>query len=165
MENRALITLYFQITDIWKRFCEAHQELLELTCDEYFALIRNKLDELNHIVEQKQVVMEYINGLNDTRADLIEELNQTTNTDISSVKELISFVKSLEIEKEEKHLFRFNAFLVDTINKIKKQTEINQDFINRAMTSIDEVRESLLGKNRFQTYNSRGKTQSLYRRN
>jgi flagellar biosynthesis/type III secretory pathway chaperone len=95
---------------------------------------------------------------------LIDSLNQQQDVKIESVQELIAFIKALPIEQEEKHLYRFNAFLVDTINKIRKQTEMNQDFINRAMTSIDEVRNSLLGKTRFQTYTAQGKTRSMHRR-
>ena len=63
MNDNNIIIFYFQVTDIWKRFCEAHQELFELTCDEYHCLIKNNIEELNIIIEKKQTHMEYINSI------------------------------------------------------------------------------------------------------
>ncbi len=165
MNDNNIIIFYFQVTDIWKRFCEAHQELFELTCDEYHCLIKNNIEELNIIIEKKQTHMEYINSINNLRENIITDINLTyKDANIDNVKDLLSFMLATDIERDEKHLQRFNNFLISTIEKIQSQNMTNQQFLQKAMTSIEDVRESLLGKNKFQTYNAKGKTQNLARR-
>jgi flagellar biosynthesis/type III secretory pathway chaperone len=165
MSDKDLLIFYFQVTDLWKRFCESHQEMFELTCDEYYALLKNDLDKVDLIVEKKQTLMEYISSLNELREELIRDINIVyTNAKIENVSQLLSFMLATTIEKDEAHLNRFNTFLIDTIEKIQKQNSINQQFITKAMTSIESVRENLLGKSRYQTYDSRGQTKSLMRR-
>lgn len=162
MSDKDLLIFYFQVTDLWKRFCESHQEMFELTCDEYYALLKNDLDKVDLIVEKKQSLMEYISSLNDLREELIRDINIVySNAKIENVTQLLSFMLATTIEKDEQHLKRFNTFLIDTIEKIQKQNSINQQFITKAMTSIESVRENLLGKSRYQTYDSRGQTKSL----
>lgn len=163
--DKNLTIFYFQITDVWKRFCEAHQELFELTCDEYHALIKNNLESIESITEQKKTVIKYVGELNSIREECIRDINIIyPEAKIENVQHLLKFMLATDIEKEEKHLTRFNNFLIDTIQKIQKQNGMNQQFIKKAMTSIDEVRENLLGKNRHLTYTSTGKTRSLSRR-
>lgn len=165
MKDKDLVIFYFQVTDLWKRFCESHQEMFELTCDEYHALIKNDLEEVDLIVEKKQSIMDYISSINDLREELIRDINIVyTSAKIENVSQLLKFMLATTIEKDEQHLKRFNNFLIDTIEKIQKQNSINQQFITKAMTSIESVRENLLGKSRFQTYDSRGQTKSLMRR-
>ncbi len=165
MKDKDLIIFYFQVTDLWKRFCEAHQELFELTCDEYHCLIKNDLDKLEKTVAEKQIIIEYIYELNNLREELIRDINLTfNNAKIKNVKDLLNFMLNSDIEKEEQHLRRFNNFLIDTIEKIQNQNHINQKFLSKAMTSIEEVRQNLLGKSKFQTYTAQGKTKSFMRR-
>jgi flagellar biosynthesis/type III secretory pathway chaperone len=166
MSNDKNMTIfYFQITDIWKRFCEAHQELFELTCDEYHALIKNNLDVIESITVQKEAVINYISELNSLREESIRDINLVyPEASISNVADLLKFVLESEVEKQEQHLNRFNNFLIDTIKKIQKQNDINQRFLKKAMTSIDEVRDNLLGKSRHMTYTPQGKTKTIMRR-
>jgi flagellar biosynthesis/type III secretory pathway chaperone len=139
--------------------------MFELTCDEYHCLIKNSLEKIDLIVEKKQALIEYISSLNDLREDIISEINLVyPDANIQSVNNLLQFMLATKVEKDEKHLKRFNSFLIDTIEKIQKQNTINQQFISKAMTSIEDVREHLLGRSKYQTYNSKGQTKSLMRR-
>ena len=60
------------------------------------------------------------------------------------------------VELKEKHLFRFNALLIDLIEKIQNQNKRNQLFINKALHSLKEIRQDVLGKKSYSTYTSRG---------
>jgi hypothetical protein len=52
--NEKLATLYFEVTNLWKEFCEEHNELFNLTCDEYSLLMQSNLELLDDkLIEKK----------------------------------------------------------------------------------------------------------------
>ncbi|EQC43565.1 flagellar export chaperone FlgN [Bacteriovorax sp. Seq25_V] len=148
---------YFQITDIWKLHCELHSELFDLTCDEYMHLLSSNLDELERTVSDKNHKIEQIR-LNDLeREELLKKLsNDYPNQKIESISNIIEFFKDFAPEKESKHLFRFNELLIDIVTKIQDQNKKNQLFINKALSSLRQIREEATGKKSITTYNSKG---------
>jgi len=151
--------LYFQITELWKRLCEEHAQLFDLTCEEYETLLRSNINELNYIVEKKQAVLEYIGQLDELRADLIKELNDLVEDQtIEKVSDLLEIMEAYELEREHKHLKSFNDFLIDMIEKIQEQNKTNQIFIKKAMLSLKDLQEEIIGHSKkYETYNSKGK--------
>lgn len=133
--NDNLAILYFQITDIWKRLCEEHNDLFGVTCDEYSLLLKSELDLLDEKLVEKSQIIHRINQLENQRKSIIERINEITpNEEIDSVSKLLEFMQTYEVEKKQKHLFRFNALLIDIIEKIQTQNKRNQLFINKAFT-------------------------------
>jgi flagellar biosynthesis/type III secretory pathway chaperone len=148
--------LYFQVTDLWKRLCEEHSTLLDYTCDEYSLLLASKLDELEETVSEKAKVIAHINKLDEVRQDLIRRVQSYSYHDINSVQDLVQFVQELDIEKEQKHFFRFNALLIDIIEKIQAQNKKNQIFLNKAILSLREIKQDASGQKNYSTYNAKG---------
>lgn len=148
--------LYFQVTDLWKRLCEEHSTLLDLTCEEYSLLLSSNVDELEEKVAKKEEVVARISQLDEIRQDLIRRVQDHSYHDVNSVQDLIQFVKDLDIEKEQKHFFRFNALLVDIIEKIQAQNKKNQIFLNKAILSLREIKQDALGQKNYSTYNAKG---------
>lgn len=148
--------LYFQVTDLWKRLCEEHSTLLDYTCDEYSLLLASQVDELEEKVAEKEQVIARINQLDEIRQDLIRRVQDYSYNDINTVQDLVQFVQDLDIEKQQKHFFRFNALLVDIIEKIQAQNKKNQIFLNKAILSLREIKQDALGQKNYSTYNAKG---------
>ncbi len=157
-EQDLLAILYFQTTDIWKRMCEEHMDLFNVTCDEYTLLLNSEIEQLEHKVREKEQIILRIKGLEDIRQDLITELSKIKNKNIDSVSMLLEIMTAYEVETKEKHLFRFNALLIDMIEKIQAQNKKNQLFINKALRSLKEIRLEAMGEKNYQTYTAKGGT-------
>jgi flagellar biosynthesis/type III secretory pathway chaperone len=155
--NVKLEPIYFEITNLWKQFCEEHNELFNLTCDEYSLLLRSNLEHLEEKIEEKNKCIQRIGALEFMRRDLINELAKLVpEMNIDSVSSLLEVMSAYEIESKQKHLFRFNALLIDIIEKIQNQNKRNQLFINKALHSLQQIRIEASGKKNFQTYSASG---------
>lgn len=157
-EQDLLAILYFQTTDIWKRMCEEHMDLFNVTCDEYTLLLNSEIDQLEAKVKEKEQTILRIKALEEIRQEIIIELSKTLNKKIESVSQLLEVMTAYEVEKKEKHLFRFNALLIDMIEKIQAQNKKNQLFINKALRSLKEIRMEAMGEKSYQTYTAKGGT-------
>lgn len=160
--NEKLASLYFQMTDLWKQFCEEHNDLFNLTCDEYSLLLQSELDLLEEKIQEKNECIQRIGTLELIRRDLINEVNQLyPNKNIDSVSALLEVMSAYEVESNQKHLFRFNALLLDIIGKIQAQNKRNQLFINKALHSLQQIRLEATGKKNFSSYTSKGSATSM----
>ena len=155
-----LATYYFQITDIWKSQCELHYKLFDLTCDEYALLLDSNVDDLEEKIESKAEVIKKIEANETIRNSILSSIQRDhKELKIDSINDLLEFFATFEAEKDGKHLFRFNALLTDIIEKIQDQNKKNQLFINKALSSLREIRESAMGTKTVSTYNAKGFTQ------
>lgn len=155
--NDKLAILYFEVTDLWKRLCEEHNMLFNVTCDEYSLLLSSELDLLEEKLVEKNEIILKIGALETIRRELISELSALLpDQEIDSVSKLIEVMRAYEVEKNQKHLFRFNALLIDIIEKIQAQNKRNQLFINKALLSLKQIRIEATGKKNFSTYTSKG---------
>ncbi len=166
-ESKNLYTYYFQITDIWKRFCEEHSDLLDKTFQEYSLLLESDLDALEPLLQEKAKIVQRISFLEKARQRSIVEINaflkERKLKTIDSVSELIQVMKEFEEHNGEKHLFRFNQLLIDIIEKIQEQNKKNQLFLNRSINNLREIREDALGVKNYNTYNKKGLSSSVNR--
>ncbi len=155
--NDKLAILYFEVTDLWKRLCEEHNTLFNVTCDEYSHLLNSELDLLEEKLIEKNEIILKISALETIRRELITELNAALpGKNIDSVTKLIEVMRAYEVEHNQKHLFRFNALLIDIIEKIQAQNKRNQLFINKALLSLKQIRIEATGKKNYSTYTSKG---------
>jgi flagellar biosynthesis/type III secretory pathway chaperone len=156
-KNDKLALFYFEITNLWKNFCEEHSSLFDVTCDEYSLLLSSELDELNEKIQEKENIIKRINHLEKVRQDIISDIDFAFPEEkIKTVSQLISFMSKYEIETKEKHLFRFNALLIDMIEKIQHQNKRNQLFINKALHSLHQIRMDALGQKNYSVYTAKG---------
>lgn len=159
-EIEKLELIYFRVTDLWQRLCEKHNQLLNLTFDEYAYLLDSDLENLEAKTVEKDELNVEIAALERVRADIIDELNnllESRNMDpISSVSELIMVMDIYEKKNDQRHLFRFNNLLIDLIEKIQEQNKKNQLFINKALMSLKQIREEVMGNKNYSTYNNKG---------
>lgn len=152
-----LATLYFEVTNLWKQFCEEHNELFNLTCDEYSLLLKSDLELLEEKITEKNECIARIGTLEVLRRDLIKDIAALyPEKNIDSVSALLEVMSNYEVESNQKHLFRFNALLIDIIEKIQAQNKRNQLFINKALHSLQQIRIEATGKKHYQTYSAKG---------
>ncbi|MCF8058000.1 MAG: flagellar protein FlgN [Bacteriovoracaceae bacterium] len=159
-DKNELHVLYFQVTDIWKRFCENHTELLDKTFEEYALLLSSDIDQLEEVLIQKQEIIKKINFLEAARERVITKLNiylrDNNQKEVDSVSELIEVMQYFEDQNNTKHLYRFNMLLIDIIEKIQDQNKKNQVFLNKAINNLREIREEAMGVKSYSTYNQKG---------
>lgn len=152
-----LALFYFEITDLWKKFCEEHSNLFDVTCDEYSLLLSSELELLDEKILEKESIIRHISQLEKVRKEIIEEINDFfPNENITTVSTLLEFMAKYDVEKKEKHLFRFNALLIDIIEKIQAQNKRNQLFINKALYSLKLIRMDALGQKNYSVYTATG---------
>jgi flagellar biosynthesis/type III secretory pathway chaperone len=151
-------TYYFKITDLWRRLCEEHSKLFDLTLDEYTHLLGSDIEKVEEITKQKEEIIVTVQSLEEHRAEIIGELNkdEVLKVNVENIKDLIEFMDTSELEKEQKHFHNFNSLLIDIIEKIQKQNKKNQVFINKAIKSLRDIREGAMGEKSYSTYTSSG---------
>lgn len=161
-ESKELEVYYFRFTDLWKNLCEEHNILLDQTCEEYSLLLSSDMDLLEQKVQEKEETIKRINQLEKLRSTAIKELSNSSlvTAPINNITELINIMAPFEQRNEGRHLFRFNAFLIDIIEKIQAQNKKNHLFINKALANLKKIREEALGIKSYSTYDKSGGTQN-----
>lgn len=158
--NETLQLIYFRVTDVWKRFCEEHTQLLDTTFEEYSLLLASDVDAIEELMVTKNEIIARINSLENIREELIIELNiylkDNNQKPVESVSELITVMAQFEEANNAHHLERFNKLLIDIIEKLQTQNKKNQLFLNKAINSLREIREDALGVKSYSTYNNKG---------
>jgi len=150
-----------ELTDIWKVYCEFHTELYDLTCDEYVHLLASDMDKLEETITSKELLIKTINNVEDRRTLIINELNeQDENYNFIKLNEVVAFAKSNDLNSEVLYLEKYNALLLDIITRIQDQNKLNQLFLNKAITSLKDLKESFSGRKTFKTYGADGATRT-----
>jgi len=159
-DKERLELYYFQIIDLWKRFCEYHSKLYDLTTEEYSHLLSSDITSLEEVIKEKEDLINQIGSLEGIRQDLIDQINSkyTTNNKINSIADLLIFMQVLEEKQEEKFLEKYNLLLIDIISNIQEQNKTNQLFLNKAIHSLQELREDMTGTTSYKTYDSQGQS-------
>lgn len=164
MDDQNTIELKFKLnllTDLWKEFCEKHTELYEYTCDEYMHLLSSDLDKLELVIDSKKNLIGEINKLEDRRQDVTKEVSNLLN--IEKPKTLSVLIDSLKLNQEDAsamQIEKLNLVLLDIVNKIQEQNKKNQVFLNRALLSLKELKDSFGGRTNYKTYSSTGLAKS-----
>lgn len=164
--NRAEIKLYYQRTlSVWEGFCQLHKELYDLTCDEYLTLLESDIDKLETMLIQKEEIIAKIAEIEKERSELILNLNahQIFEEKITKASQLINAFTILESQAGLPALRNLNSLLIDIIQKIQEQNKKNQQFLNKAMHSLKEVKQGFSGKKTYTTYGADGMTRAFGR--
>ncbi len=147
--------LYYQrVVSVWESFCLLHKNLYDLTCDEYLTLLESDIDKLETMLPLKEEIIAKISELEKERSELIEKLNDTAlfSTRITRGGELLNAFSEIDQQAAIPALKNFNALLIDIITKIQEQNKKNQQFLNKAMLSLRDVKQGFTGKKTFTTY-------------
>ena len=151
-----LESCYHQAVELWKRFCIEHTALLDATFDEYSLLLSSDIDNLENKIVEKNKIIEKIYLLENERQKLVELVSQVQGEKVGSMASLIQVLKKHENNSKDAHLEKFNNLLIDIIEKIKEQNKKNQLFVNKAISSLNEMRNGIVGEKFYSTYNSKG---------
>jgi flagellar biosynthesis/type III secretory pathway chaperone len=160
------IKLFYQRTlSVWEGFCQFHKELYDLTCEEYMTLLESDIDKLEEMLLQKEELISKIAILEKDRSELIEQINARGLFQIKILKasELLVAFSELESKVGIPALKNLNSLLIDIIQKIQEQNKKNQQFLNKAMHSLKEVKQGFSGKKTYTTYGADGMTRAFGR--
>ena len=156
-ENQKIEIIYFQIVDLWQRLCEEHQKLFQHTCKEYQILLEGRFEDLELILEEKNNIIKYIGELNQLRQDVITKINEeNTITPIQNVADLLKMLEIFEMQRPVPTLKNLNQLLIEIIEKLQHQNKKNQLFLNKAVHSLKQIREEVVGKKYYCGYNAKG---------
>ncbi|MBD66829.1 MAG: hypothetical protein CME62_16620 [Halobacteriovoraceae bacterium] len=155
-----------ELVMLWRNFCETHTQLYEYTCDEYIHLLASDIENLNETVSSKLTLLENINTLDAQRQELTHEI--TGLLGIENHKKLSHLTSALKANGETDtatQIEKLNLILIDIIEKVQEQNKKNQVFLNKAILSLQDLRESFMGKSNYKTYSASGvaKNNSTFR--
>lgn len=146
-----------RLRELWQEFCYKHTELYDITCDEYMHLLASDIEELEETIQQKTALIQYVNGLDDLRNELITDLGESLELGKNTkLIHLIEGLKAIGEEKQAIEIEKLNLLLLDIIEKIQEQNKKNQIFLNKALHSLNELKESFVGHKTYKTYSSNG---------
>lgn len=158
--------LYFQrVLSVWEGFCQLHKELYDLTCEEYLTLLASDIDKLESMLPLKDEIISKIGELEKERSELIDQLNGTGlfAQKIIKASDLLNAYAEIDQQNSIPALKNLNSLLIDIVQKIQEQNKKNQQFLNKAMLSLREMKHGFSGKKNFTTYGADGLTRSLNR--
>jgi flagellar biosynthesis/type III secretory pathway chaperone len=164
--NLQKTALYYQRTVmIWEEFCKLHKDLFDITCDEYLALLSSEIDTLENLLNQKELIIKKVSEVENERSSLISKLNQEKifSVEISKSADLIDAFSALEASANIPALRNLNSLLIDIIEKLQDQNKKNQIFLNKAMISLNDIRQNFNGKKQYPTYGADGAIRSAGR--
>ena len=155
--SNTLEPLYHQAVQLWKKFCIEHTALLDATFDEYSFLLNNDIDSLEKKIVEKSKIIEKIYSLESERQKLVDSVSELRDEKIEKMADFVKILKQYEKDEGDGgHLERFNNLLIDIIEKIREQNKKNQLFVNKAISSLNEIRNGIMGEKIYSTYNSKG---------
>ena len=149
-----------ELIRVWQSFCSSHTDLYDLTCEEYLHLLESNIEMLEDTLTRKNLLLERIKLLDQTRENLLSDLLSLTEKNSSSINGLIQLIRENGNESEAKQLEGYNALLLDIIQKIQTQNKKNQVFLNKAILSLQDLRQSFTGKKNYKTYGANGVTRA-----
>ncbi len=159
-------TLYYQqAVLIWEGFCRLHKELFDLTADEYITLLASDIDKLEAMLPLKEEIISQVGDLEKERAHLIKIINDSNLFDVTITRagELLDAFADIDSKSGIPALKNLNALLIDMIHKIQEQNKKNQMFLNKAMHSLNDLKQGFKGKKTYTTYGADGMTRQLNR--
>ncbi len=149
-----------ELVDIWQNFCESHTKLYDLTCDEYMHLLESDIDLLESALEEKNALLESISTLDTKRTVLLEELSVLSGSKYDTLTGFVGELRAVDNNVDAKQLESLNLLLLDIILKIQDQNKKNQLFLNKAIHSLQDLRQSFSGKKSYKTYGADGATKA-----
>lgn len=147
-----------RLYEIWQDFCEHHTFLYELTCDEYLQLLSSDIDTLEETLSRKNKIIAEINTLDDKRRETLDSVSSLIGIESPSKLQILL----TELRNRNEHDFcvnleKLNLLLVGVIQKIQEQNKKNQIFLNKAIVSLKELKNSFKGNNQYSsTYGANG---------
>jgi flagellar biosynthesis/type III secretory pathway chaperone len=154
-------TLHF--IEIWKDFCDLHQNLYELTMQEYQLLLDSDLESLDGQLEHKVFTIDKINQLELKRNLLIDDLLGKLKLSKTDVKKVGQLLLALEETEDYSLLNKYNNYLIEVIEKIQTQNKKNKLFLNKAIHNLNQIKKDFSGKPCVETYNSHGEKKLSYK--
>lgn len=153
---------YYQVLSVWEEFCSLHKELYDLTAEEYLTLLESDIDKLETMLPLKEELISKIVVVEKTRTELIQTLNEINLFSFQIIKagDLLTAFNEVDNENGLPALKNLNSLLIDIIHKIQDQNKKNQQFLNKAMLSIREVKQGFTGKKHYTTYGADGQARS-----
>lgn len=149
--------------DVWQNFCQLHSLLYELTCEEYVHLLASDIDLLDETLLKKQDVIAEINLLEDQRAQAIDDINNLLGTQVTKISAFTELLKKHDLTTVSTRIDKLNLILLDVIEKLQDQNKKNQIYLNKALISLQELKDSFSGGKKYKTYGANGNTYSSVR--
>ncbi len=156
---------YQRVLSVWEGFCQLHKDLYDLTCEEYLTLLASDIDKLESMLPVKEEIISKIGELEKERSELIDQLNKSGlfTLNIQRAGDLLTIFTALDSSLPIPALRNLNSLLLDIIQKIQDQNKKNQQFLNKAMLSLRDLKQGFTGKKTYTTYGSDGHTRSINR--
>lgn len=161
--KQAAQLLYLEFTELWKSLCDIHNQLYQITCEEYLALLNSNIEKVHLLLENKELLMKNIDGLDQERLNLltrVSDFSQLPITSLSKFKVVYEYLKE-ELNLEENNpLLKYHLLMIELIEKTQDQNKKNRIFLNKALHNIQELRNDFNGTTKVNNYSRTGEKQA-----
>ena len=148
---------YNELVTLWADFCEKHRHLYELTAAEYETLLESKIEQLESIIAEKEDVINSVYALEDTRKQLIADFANLSERKVEKIADIYPVVDEMALDSQNT-LKKYNDLLLEIIDNIQDQNKKNQVFLNKAIMSLQSLKDQFKGEKSYKTYNNKGST-------
>lgn len=160
--NHELSFYYQQFSDLWKALCSAQNELYQITCEEYLALLNSDIERVNRLISLKEDVIEHIEVIEQERKDLVQKIATNQGLDLDSISKFKNVYRILSdaLQLDENNaLIKYHKLIIELIDKTQLQNKKNRVFLNKALSSIQGLKKDLNGGTRIENYSRTGEKQ------
>ncbi|MCR4960905.1 MAG: flagellar protein FlgN [Lachnospiraceae bacterium] len=132
-----MASLVDTLIDVLNREDTEYRQIIELSSRKTQAIVKGDIDELEHVTDDEQLIVDRINACEKERASTMKEIAKILNTDVSGLK--LSVLISLldKSPKEQKALAKIHDKLHETLHEVKLINERNEELLNSAREMVD----------------------------
>lgn len=160
--NQELSFYYQQFTDLWKTLCSAQNELYQITCEEYLALLNSDIARVNKLISLKEEIIKHIDIIEEDRKLLVQQIAQSQGLEVNALLKFKTIYRILSDAlnlDENNTLLKYHTLIVELIEKTQEQNKKNRLFLNKALASIQEIKKELTGNVKVANYSRTGEKQ------
>ncbi len=155
--------LYLEFTELWKTLCDSHNKLYQVTCDEYLALLNSDINLVHQLLSVKEDLMKQIDSLDRERSSLVNRVALQANIPSESLKKfktVYDYLRDQLALNEQNPLIKYHQLMIELVEKTQDQNKKNRIFLNKALSSIQDLRKELNGNIKVNNYSRTGEKQA-----
>lgn len=131
-----MASLMEELIDVLQTESGKYEELLELSKKKTPILVSGKIDELQKITDEEQILVDNINNVDKKRVELLKDIGNVLNEDVEglTIQKLADLMK--EQPEQQKQLLELHDKLKRVLGSVKTLNEQNKALVNQMLEMV-----------------------------
>jgi len=125
-----------QLVDVMKQQVERHTELYGLSLEEKDAIVQNDVEQLQKLVNLKNMVISQNNRLEKQRISLVNDIAEVLGHSEKDLS-LAQLMEIMEGKPEQAELKEVGTQLKDIVEKLKEINDLNKELLDSALEFVE----------------------------